>query len=219
MKILTTLISLFFLCSALLMTAPEKYLKTYHANGQLQNSISIKENKKDGPLLSYFEDGKIAVKGFFKKDKRDKQWIFYDKDTGKISAIENYKDGLLEGQQYYYHKNGKIRTKGEYKADERTGFWQVYDEEGNLEMQNIFLDGEKVVSVAMYEPNGMISSSGFLKNGQREGEWKYFDEEGALLYDVTYENGVRNGEWKAYTKDGKILITGFYNNGVILGLE
>lgn len=95
----------------------------------------------------------------------------------------------------------------------------MYDENGKLSVQNIFLDGEDVVSVALFQENGNIFCSGLTKNGLRDGIWQYYDTKGKLLYDVEYLNGIRDGEWKAYDKDGNIIATGYYNHGKILGLE
>lgn len=191
----------------------------YYENGNIKSDISIVDGVRDGEVLNYFEDGSLAVKGYFSKDKRDKKWYFYDENTKKLSAIENYRDGNLEGDQFYYYPDGNLKLKGKYKDNIRIGFWQMYDENGKLDVQNIFLDGEKVISVAIFQENGKILCSGLTKEGLREGLWQYFDEDGVLLYDVEYEKGIRNGEWKAYDKEGNIIVTGYYNNGNLLGLD
>lgn len=192
---------------------------TYYENGKIKSDITVIGGVKNGIVLNYFEDGNLAVKGYFSENKRDKKWYFYDENTKKLAAIENYKNGELEGEQFYYYPNGSLKLKGSYKDNIRIGFWQMYDEEGNLTIQNIFLDGEKVISVALFHENGNILCSGLTKDGLRDGVWQYFDEDGVLLYDVEYSAGIRDGEWKAYDRDGNIIITGYYNNGKILGLE
>lgn len=86
-------------------------------------------------------------------------------------------------------------------------------------MQNIFLDGEALVSVAIFQKNGKLSSSGLTKDGVREGVWQYYDKDGKLLYDVEYNSGIRDGEWRAYDEVGNIIAIGYYNQGKILGLD
>lgn len=196
---------------------------SYYNNGKIKSNISVVDGIKNGPVFNYFENGSLAVKGYFSNDQRDKKWYFYDENTKKLVAIENYKNGNLEGEQFYYYPNGKLKLQGNYKDNIRVGFWQMYDEEGNLSVQNIFLDGEKVISVAIFQKNGNILCSGLtkegLREGLREGTWQYFDENSKPLYDVEYKNGILDGEWKAYDKDGNIIISGYYNNGKLLGLE
>lgn len=175
--------------------------------------------KKNGPMITYFENGDISVSGFFKDDARDKKWTFYDETTHKITAIENYVSNVLEGEQFYYYPDGTLKLKGSYKNNQRIGFWEQYTPDGKLEVQNIFLEGKDTINVAIYQSNGKILCSGAAKNDLREGIWQYFDTDGILLYDVTYEKGIRNGEWRAYDKNGKILVTGYYIDGKIIGLE
>lgn len=198
---------------------PKNVERVYYPNGVLKSEISTNNNIKNGPVFNYFEDGSLAVKGYFKNDMRDKKWYFYDENTKNLSAVESYRDGKLEGKQIYYYPDGKLKLQGNYKDDVRIGFWQMYDEAGNLSIQNIFLDGERVISVAIFQENGKLFSSGLTKDGLREGVWQYYDKDGFLLYDVEYISGIRNGEWKAYDRDGNIIVTGYYNDGKILGLD
>lgn len=218
MRYFIIILSIFIIGCSNLSLNREKDI-TYYENGRVRSDITLVDGIKNGVALNYFEDGSLAVKGYFSEDKRDKKWYFYDENTKKLSAIENYKLGDLEGEQFYYYPDGKLKLKGSYKDNVRTGFWQMYDEDGKLTVQNIFLDGEKVISVALFQSNGNILCSGLTKDGLREGMWQYFDEDGKLLYDVIYSQGIRNGEWKAYDKDGNIIATGYYNNDKILGLE
>lgn len=192
---------------------------SYYSNGNIKSDVVNKNGIKNGPIFNYFEDGSLAVEGYFKNDMRDKKWYFYDKTTKKLSAVENYKNGKLEGEQSYYYPSGKLRLQGKYKDNIRVGFWQLYDEAGNLTMQNIFLDGEALVSVAIFQKNGKLSSSGLTKDGVREGVWQYYDKDGKLLYDVEYNSGIRDGEWRAYDEVGNIIVIGYYNQGKILGLD
>ncbi|WP_291255337.1 toxin-antitoxin system YwqK family antitoxin [Fusobacterium sp.] len=192
---------------------------THHKNGRIENDITLVNGVRDGKVFSYFEDGTLSVKGYFKNGERDREWYFYDENTKKISAIENYSKGKLEGEQLYYYPNGKLKLTGNYKSDIRVGFWEMYDETGRLDAQNIFLDGEKMVSVALYHKNGEILCSGIVKDGLRDGLWKYFDEEGKILYDVEYREGIRDGRWRAYSNTGELIVSGYYTKGKILGLD
>lgn len=192
---------------------------THHKNGRIENDIILVNGVRNGKIFSYYADGTLAVKGHLKNDMRDRKWYFYDEDTKNISAIENYKKGKLEGKQLYYYPNGKLKLSGSYKDDIRVGFWEMYDEDGKLEAQNIFLEGEKVVSVALYHKNGKILCLGVVKNNLKDGIWKYFDENGKILYDVEYREGIRDGRWRAYNNEGELIVSGYYNNGKILGLD
>ena len=193
--------------------------KTYYDNGKIESKIQYKDGKKAGKMISYFLNGKKAVKGTFTDDKRDKKWTFYNEKTGKIESIENYVLGVLQGEQFYYHENGKLKVKGHYENGVRSGFWEKYDEDGNLEVQNIFLDGENLISVAVYQKNSVLLCRGSVVDQMRQGKWEYFDSKGRLLYTVNYENGIRNGEWEAFERDGSLLMSGKYRDGKIIGID
>lgn len=218
MKILAILISFVFISCSNIQSAELTNYKTYYKNGNLHNFIHIKNNQKNGKIESYYEDGKIAVTGFFKNDKRDKSWYFYDEKTGKLIANENYKSGLLQGNQIYYYPNGQLKMKGKYNLNERTGFWELYRPNGSLEAQNIFLRGDNVVNVSIYQENGNIYCTGLIINGLRSGLWKYFDDNGKILYDIVYYQGIRHGKWRAYNEKGEFIIGGYFNQGHMLGL-
>lgn len=219
MKILIIMISLLIVGCSNLNSLKKEHIKTYYSNGKIKSDISVSNDSKNGPVVTYFENGSIATKGYFINNEREKTWNFYDEKSGKLIVIENYKDGMLEGEQRYYYPNGVLKLKGEYKNNQRIGFWEMYDELGRLEVQNIFLNGENVINVALFQDNGNILCSGGTIDGYREGVWKYFDRDGKLLYEVEYKKGIRDGEWKAYDEAGRLIASGYYNNGVLLGLD
>jgi len=51
----------------------------------------VKGSIKDG-VYREFKAGKLIIEGYYKNDKRDGKWRFYDKD-GKIKERKRYKDG------------------------------------------------------------------------------------------------------------------------------
>jgi len=51
---------------------------------------------KNGPYLSYFENGKLESSGFYVDNEKDSIWIYY-KPNGQIHKIEKYRfDQLIE---------------------------------------------------------------------------------------------------------------------------
>jgi antitoxin component YwqK of YwqJK toxin-antitoxin module len=51
---------------------------------------------KNGPYLSYFENGKLESSGFYVNNEKDSIWMYY-KPNGQIHKIEKYRfDQLIE---------------------------------------------------------------------------------------------------------------------------
>ena len=84
MKYLIILLSLFIVgCSNLSKE------RVYYSNGNLKSEISTDNNSvKNGPILNYFEDGRVAVKGYFKDDKREYKEIIEDQKIYFISLLQ-----------------------------------------------------------------------------------------------------------------------------------
>jgi len=53
---------------------------------------SIKDGKKDGPWVHYYDNGQLCWKGTYKDGKRDGPWVEYY-DNGQLWLKGTYKDG------------------------------------------------------------------------------------------------------------------------------
>ena len=65
----------------------------------------IKNGKREGPWVSYFENGQLWDKG-------------------------DYKNGKEEGPWVAYYDNGQLYLKGEYKNGKKEGPWESYNDDG-----------------------------------------------------------------------------------------
>ncbi len=70
-------------------STPKETVKTYYDNGNMESKIIYVGNKKNGKMTSYFENGKIPAKGFFKMIREIKNGYFIMKKMGKYSVVKN----------------------------------------------------------------------------------------------------------------------------------
>ncbi|MFC2114222.1 hypothetical protein ACFLRI_02620 [Bacteroidota bacterium] len=49
---------------------------------------------KHGPYFYYYENGKLKIQGFYKRDKKHQTWTYYDENGNKIKE-EEYMDGEM----------------------------------------------------------------------------------------------------------------------------
>jgi|688.fasta_scaffold58078_4 antitoxin component YwqK of YwqJK toxin-antitoxin module len=61
---------------------------------------------------------------------KDSCWVYYD-DSGKISSIANYKNGIKNGDWLIYHNNGKLSFEMKY-SNGKMMYGRRWDEDGNL---------------------------------------------------------------------------------------
>ncbi|MGA9271006.1 MAG: nicotinic acid mononucleotide adenyltransferase [Lutimonas sp.] len=65
-----------------------------------QNNEPVFEKQDDLVKATYYHDnGMIKEVGYFKDEKLHDQWIRYD-NSGKISVVANYDNGIKEGKWY-----------------------------------------------------------------------------------------------------------------------
>jgi antitoxin component YwqK of YwqJK toxin-antitoxin module len=141
----------------------------------------------------------------------------------KISAKNEYKDGLKEGlwveysdsehhtvtdtsAPYYFVSN--------YKKGKPCGIVKGYYKDGKLWVEENFTDGKPDGLTKQYYKNGVIETETLFINGMRSGIQKAYDENGKLSSEVGFANGKPDGIYKAYYENGKVKSETIYNKGV-----
>ena len=116
---------------------------TGEVTGQRQGQF--KDGLREGPWVSYHENGQLWMKGDHKNGEWDGPWVYYW-DNGQLRTESNYKDGELDGPWVYYHENGQLWEKGDFKDGFQEGPWVVYNKDGtkNDEESGTYRNGEKV---------------------------------------------------------------------------
>ena len=106
----------------------EKVIST-HKNGQPAKILFFDKENKCVREVDYHDNGFVYMEGAIKNDLRDGEWISYFKD-GKVQSKGFYKDGLRTGKALVYHENGNLWMDGYYCNDHKCGEWIHYDEQG-----------------------------------------------------------------------------------------
>ena len=109
----------------------------------------IRNGKKHGSWVWYYDNGRISSKGTYKDGKKDGFWIRYW-ENGQLSYKGIYKDGewgrCRDGSWAHYWKNGQLRYEGTYKDGEKDGPWVGYNKDGTMwkSLTGTFKNGVKV---------------------------------------------------------------------------
>ena len=87
-------------------------IKEYYQNGQLKGEGSFKDDKRNGLIKGYHENGIIGAEVNFKDDKQDGiERAYYP--NGEIQYIHTYKNGKLIHRKDYDEKGKLINEEGE----------------------------------------------------------------------------------------------------------
>ena len=207
---------------------------TFYDGGNLHTEITYKDDRKNGYLKEYAENGDLLKISKYADDqlqpdaeeiqKLEVQNEYYPDGKIKISAM--FRNGVPEGttREYnsdgnviksYLYKNGVITGEGIIKEDgNRDGLWKDYYPDGKLKAEGNYDNGKQTGEWKFYHPDGKIEQTGrFNKLGKPDGGWKWYFDTGQLLKEENYRNGLKDGISSEYDETGKVIEEGEFVNG------
>ena len=105
--------------------------------------ISFVEDLYTGVYLEFNERGQAELMATYKNNKLHGPWGKYR--FGREELTANYKDGELDGvMREYDYRDGKLKKEASYKNGKLDGLVRDYDAEGNIMVEYIYRDGEKI---------------------------------------------------------------------------
>lgn len=183
--------------------------RNYHENGKIWEEINYKNDKehpiKDGVLRTWHDNGQLFYETPYSNEKRNglrKVWnengtlreeIEY-KDNEIISEIHYDQNGneIPHGKKHgpvkFYHPNGNLEVEGNWNNEKQDGLWSWFWENGKLEKQIEFKDGE-MLSEKFYNENGIaIDKQQYQQILDNHDDYEDEDEDGEDEKITTNEN-------------------------------
>jgi antitoxin component YwqK of YwqJK toxin-antitoxin module len=111
---------------------PDGKLEQYAASGQLELVEHYRLGVLEGPMESFYPDGKRRYQGSFADGKRDgAETLFYP--DGEVPQFQrNWHKGVLHGVSIEHFQNGKPKQIGNYQMGKKTGRFQYFRDDGQL---------------------------------------------------------------------------------------
>ena len=154
----------------------------YYRNGQKETQYTQDiQGRIYGEYMSYYENGNIKVKTYYKDGLVSGKYCEYY-ESGKKHFVGNYKDNLFEGLQQVYYESGKVESIYYCKEGKLNGLTKEYYENGRLRMTKNWSMGICTGVCKMYYENGRMMATGQLSNNSKVGVWTYYDEYGNVSY-------------------------------------
>ncbi len=144
----------------------------YHENGVIMSSGAFRDMKKDSVWLNFDPAGRLKFKETYANDVLNgKKTVYYvPKDPNdksqKISAIYNYKEGLMDGEIVEYFDLGGFRTKGAYSDNKRVGVWESYHVNGKIMIQERYRDGVRHGWCKSFDESGKETNRKYYSFGK-----------------------------------------------------
>jgi antitoxin component YwqK of YwqJK toxin-antitoxin module len=207
---------------------------TFYEHGNLKSEVVYKDNKKNGYLKEYAENGDLLKIAKYVDDEVQPEAVEIQKlevqneyyPDGKIRIRAMFRNGIPEGikreysadgnvEKAYLYKNGVIIGEGIVKEDgNRDGHWKDFYPDGALKAEGNYDNGKQIGEWLYYHSNGKIEQSGkFNRQGKIEGIWKWFFENGQMLKEENYRNGLKDGISTEYDETGKVIEEGEFIEG------
>jgi antitoxin component YwqK of YwqJK toxin-antitoxin module len=92
------------------------------------NPGSIDKSKN---INTFYKDNKLQSEGMLKDGKKEGKWVFYY-DNGNKWSEGYFKNGIEQGTRTVYYENGKKRYEGSFRNGDKTGLWKFWDKNGEL---------------------------------------------------------------------------------------
>lgn len=201
----------------LLGAIPDGVAKEFDENGQIKTEAHYRNNKLNGEVLRYGDDGKLISKENFANGLLQGQAHYYmhiQDDT--LEAVCTYKNALLEGERKTLYPSGSICVQETYKNGKLTGTRKVYYFNNVLETEENFTDGKLNGKRSMYFPSGDLWYVENYKNGRLEGERVSYFPGGKKRLEEFYSEGLLEGTRKIFAEDGEMLTNEEYHWGTLV---
>lgn len=115
----------------------------YYDDGDLKSSRNYINGKLYGEEFNFNKQGKLKSLSTYKDDVLNGPLKKYK--SIRLSEEANYKDGQLNGlYKLYYENKDKIQKEIQFKNGVQDGYMRFFDDQGNLTLEYIYKNGEKV---------------------------------------------------------------------------
>ena len=188
--------------------------KSFYENGKLKYKGFFKDNKPVGDFVRYFDDGTIKAKQYFVPNTSISYTTMYY-ENGQNAAKGKYVGSLKDSVwQYFSYYDKTLRMKETYSLGKKNGIAiRVYNN-GNASERLVWKNDIKEGEWLMYFENSSPKLEGFYKNDKREGLYKMYRPDGSLEMQGMFENNVMQGKWNYYDEKGNVKMEITYINGV-----
>lgn len=130
---------------------------------------------------------------------------FYNNGSLKIEDSFN-KDSLRHGKYKKYYENGQLELEIEYENGQKHGYERSYYENGRLKSEHTYANGLTEGTYKFYYENGKIEMKGTYHNNKIHGFVENYYETGTVLSVFYYKEGIRVGVGKQFHPNGDLQI-------------
>ena len=201
----------------LLGEIPDGEVKEFTESGKVKTEAFYKNNKLNGVLTRYLEDGRILSKETYEDGvlKGEAQYNSYSKRQSLYTQC-SYKNAALDGALVVTQQDGTVRERAHYVKGRLHGLHETFYPNGKLEISENFVEGKLNAQRRLFFPNGQLWYQENYLNGRLDGERIEFFTTGAVRSSELYSEGLLNGQRNLYNEQGTLLASEEFHWGNIV---
>jgi antitoxin component YwqK of YwqJK toxin-antitoxin module len=118
---------------------------TYWENeyaGRFKSIASYSDGMLNGPYIEFSNRSQIEKEVNYANNKYNGKFAQYK--FGRTEKEITYRDNVLDGPSIEYNTKGDKQKEVNYKNGKLDGKWRTFNEEGEVTLEYIYKDGEKV---------------------------------------------------------------------------
>ncbi|MEQ9425389.1 MAG: hypothetical protein RJQ09_13280 [Cyclobacteriaceae bacterium] len=115
-------------------------LKETLIEGKINSKQEIKDQKRHGLLVTYFDNGQISTIATYEKGVQQGSVVAYH-ENGNVNVVSAIKDGIPFGPFIQFHPNGIIHV---YAKESGNSVYEIYDQDGIKEYSILYEAFEEV---------------------------------------------------------------------------
>lgn len=190
----------------------------------LSSALLIRDTIKYGFYKEYYSDGNVSISGFYKNNKKDSVWSYYDQKNN-VAVSETYKNDFRDGV-YIHFCSGKPQIWGEYSKGNPVGKWTYndidntfcqaeiyYDEMGSRDSAFSYYPNHKIYMEERYSyKSGSSIDSASLSDKIKTQKENVYRDNNTLYYTIEFKDTLVDA-LQFYDLQGQKLPMGTYKNG------
>lgn len=192
----------------------------YDNDGKLLQDLYFNNGEFDKLNTVYHNNGQISGLYNYENQKRHGNWSEYSK-SGTLNYSQDFKNGLAEGKKFNLNKNEAFTAELNYEKGKLQGIATEKWLNGNNKVTALYTDSLLNGEEKTWHTNGQLRSVGYFKNSKYVGKYTSYHPTGKLESEYEYdENGELTGSSKMYNSSGTLMsLHENYTAGKLNGFE
>ncbi len=192
---------------------PDGFWRSWYENGQLKSEGLRTNFMLDSIWNFYYYSGQLHQSISYRNDQKNGYTSSFVLDINNIDTLyyqaskELFLNGIRQGESFYYHPNGQLMMSIYFRNDKRHGNGKEYDESGNIVALFEYFNGYLIENLKINR---------FDYQNRKQGRWMEFYTNGNVFTDASYMNDKLHGYYREYNEAGVLIKEMRYLNGDVV---